>query len=297
MRQAHRDSGKPLFLVSNRQGTGSDPVTVEATREGFPVLDGLRPFLRGVNCLLNYRDFCHRKASESPVISTEKLEHVRAVLGQGQPGEVASLEVLRKAGLPIVQARPADSMAAVLEAASTFGYPVAMKTAEEGIQHKTDQGGVILDIPGDLELASAYRTMSSLLGPRVLLTPMVKADGLEMLLGMIRDPQFGPLVIMGIGGIRVEALHDVVSVLPPFDATTARRLLENLEHSELLEYRRGTGLPDVDQFCEAAALFSVLVASLDDMIEEMEMNPVIVHANGCIAVDAMIVTTQDKEQD
>ena len=146
------------------------------------------------------------------------------------------------------------------------------------------------------ELASAYRTMSARLGPRVLLTPMIKADGLEMLLGMVTDPQFGPLVIMGIGGVQVEALRDVVSVLPPFDANTALRLLKGLQHAALLDCKRGGGVPDINSFCEAAALFSSLVASLGDVIEELDMNPIIVHAGGCLAVDALIVTSGSNDQ-
>jgi acyl-CoA synthetase (NDP forming) len=290
MREAHLVSGKPLFLVSNRQGTGADPAVVEVTREGLPVLDGLRSFLSGVSCLFRYRDYCQRHEPSPPVIAPELLEEISRALDAGQPGELAVLELLRKAGLPVLRAEAANNETAALDAANAIGYPVVMKTAESGIQHKTDQGGVALDLADGQAVAATYREMAGRLGPQVLLTPMIEVDGLEMLLGMVKDPQFGPLVIMGIGGVRVEALRDVVSTLPPFGADTAMRLLKGLEHSALLEYKRGGGLPDIAGFCEAAALFSALVASLGDVVEELEMNPIIVHAGGCVAVDALIIT-------
>jgi len=290
MRRAQAAVVKPVFLVSNRQGTGADPAVVELTREGLPVLDGLRSFLEGANCLFAYRDFLQRPQASPPPVGEGLVAAVREALGAGEPDERAALDLLRSAGLPVVRAEAAGDEDTLLAAARDIGFPVVLKTARGDIRHKTEHGGVALDLHGEAELLAAYRAMRERLGPAVLVSPMAPRDGLEMLLGMTRDPQFGPLVVMGIGGVRVEAIRDVVSVLPPFDEATAMRLLQGLEHSALLRYRRGEGPPDIAGYCRAAALFSVLVASLADVVEEMDMNPVIVHAGGCVAVDALIVT-------
>ncbi len=290
MRQAYRDSGKPVFLVSNRQGTGSDPAVVAVTREGLPVLDGLRSFLGGVNCLFNYRDYCQRATVIPPLIDAGLIDDARRALNSESVDELASLDLLRTVGLPIIRAIPAENESAALAAAEAIGYPLVMKTAQSGIRHKTQHAGVLTKLERAGQVKSAYKNLSGRLGAKVLLMPMVEEEGLEMLLGMIQDPQFGPLVIMGLGGIRVEALRDVVSAIPPFDSDTAMRLIRGLKHSELLEFDPRQGKPDISSFCDAAALFSVLVASLGDAVEEIDINPIIVHGKGCVAVDAMIIT-------
>ena len=291
MRQAHTATGKPVFLVSNHQGTGTDPLVVKVTREGFPVLDGIRPFLSGVNCLFAYRDFCQRNKQSLPQIAPALIADSLHALHCGSFDEQASLQLLRNAGLSVIEVTKANTLAKAQIAALDFGFPVVMKTAEAGIEHKTERGGVVLNILDRNELELAYRQISADLGPAVLVAPMVQ-NGLEMLLGMISDPQFGPLVIIGIGGVKVEALKDVVSILPPFDAGTAKRRLKSLKHSALFEYKREAGLPDMESFYEVAALFSVLVASLGDAVNEIDLNPVIVHSHGCVVVDALIVTKE-----
>jgi hypothetical protein len=110
-----------------------------------------------------------------------------------------------------------------------------------------------------------------------------------MLLGLIRDEQFGPLVILGFGGVHVEINKDVAYALPPFSAETARRLVDSLRMRPLLDGQRGMPCAAVDVFCAEAAKFSQLAAALGESVEEIDLNPVIVHAGGCIAVDALVV--------
>ena len=132
-------------------------------------------------------------------------------------------------------------------------------------------------------------TLRSASGKRVMLCPMVKVSGVEMVVGMIRDEQFGPLLMLGFGGINVETIHDVAYALPPFGVDSARRLLDSLQLRPLLDGLRNRPAVDVDAYCEAVARFSVMAASLGDVIDEIDINPVITHPDGCIAVDALIV--------
>jgi hypothetical protein len=118
---------------------------------------------------------------------------------------------------------------------------------------------------------------------------MIAAAGVEMLLGMIQDEQFGPVVLLGFGGLHVEALADVAHVLPPFDAAEARRLVGRLAQAPLLQSRRHRRAPALDAYCEAAARFSAMIAGLGDLPAEIDLNPVIVHADGCVIVDALVV--------
>jgi acyl-CoA synthetase (NDP forming) len=290
MRRGHSASGKPVFLVANRQGTGSDPAVVAVTRKGFPVLDGLRSFLTGVRCLLGYRDFRSRAQDRTQAPDAKVVARWKSRLATGDTlDEPESTRLLGDFGFPINPAYLADSESEALSAAAELGYPLVLKTAEPGILHKTDQDGVRLDLEDEDQLLAAYRHFSERLGNRVMVSPMIRATGVEMVIGMIRDEQFGPLVMLGFGGINVETIRDVVCALPPFGTATARRLLDSLQLRPLLDGLRNRPAVDIDAYCEAASRFSTMAASLGEEIDEIDVNPVIVHPGGCVAVDALVV--------
>jgi len=293
MRVAHQASGKPVFLVANRQGTGADPSVVNVTREGFPVLDGLRSFLSASRCLFNYRDFCKRPPMKETPVGNAIVDQARERLAHGEPlDETDSSLLLGSFGLPINPALVVNSEIAVSDAARQLGYPVVLKTAQPGIQHKTEKRGVVLDISNEEMLLHTYRDISQRLGPRVMLAPSVVVTGVEMVLGMVQDEQFGPLVMLGFGGINVEILNDVVFAIPPFDSMAAMRMLDSLKHRRLLERQRDGSMPATEAFCQVAAVFSAAVVELADVVEEIDMNPVIVHADGCLVLDALVIGCQ-----
>ena len=290
LRSGHKVSGKPVFLVANRQGTGTDAVVMSATWEGLPVLDGLRPFLVGVSCLLAYRDFCRRAPGDPPHPVTEHSVSWHKRLAQcGVLDELDATALLNDSGLPMNPGRLAATELSAKAAAKALGYPVVLKTAVSGIVHKTDQSGVKLNLIDEQALVRAYRDLASRLGPEVLVARMIEEPGVEMMIGMLRDEQFGSLVILGFGGVNAESVNDVAYALPPFDVQTARRLVDSLRMRPLLERQRGQAVPALDTFCEAAARFSVMVADFGDAIREIDLNPVIVGSRGCVAVDALVV--------
>jgi acyl-CoA synthetase (NDP forming) len=290
LRCGHAASGKPAFLVTNHQGSGSDPAAVAITREGYPVLDGLRPFLAGARCLMNYRDFRARRDSVRSEADSVAVSLWRSRLGSGDTlEEHESGLLLSDFGFPINPSRLAGDESATLAAAREYGYPVVMKTAEAGILHKTDCDGVKLGIEDDQQLKTVYADLSERLGPRVTVSPMLDVSGVEMVLGLVRDAQFGPLVMLGFGGVNVEIIRDVAYALPPFDRASARRMLDSLQLRPLLDGLRDRPAVDAEAFCVAAERFSVMAAALGDVIDEIDVNPVIVHPDGCIAVDALVV--------
>ena len=294
MRAGHRASGKPAFLVANRQGSGTDPAAVRVTREGFPVLDGLRPFLAGVRCLSDWRDFNTRKneikTENLPQPAAKTVSYWRSRLATGNTlEEFEAGKLLRDFDIPINRARLVGSEAEALRAASELGYPLVLKTAAAGILHKTDCDGVRLGISDKDQLNAAYADLSTRLGPRVMVSPMLEMTGVEMVLGMVRDEQFGPLVMLGFGGINVETIRDVAYALPPFSRETALRLVNSLKLRPLLDGLRNRPAVDLAAFCTAAEQFSIMVAALGEVLTEIDVNPVIAHPGGCIAVDALVV--------
>lgn len=289
LRNGHSASGKPVFLVSNRQGTGADPLVVETTRAGFPVLDGIASFLVGARCRLSYCDFQARPGIRPPVLPASTVSVWRGRLAEIEDiDEIEAGQFLHDCGIPMVTARAVNDEAELASLGAEMGYPLVMKTAMSGIHHKSDMGGVRLNIGSEAELLHIYRDMSMRLGSRVLIAPMIEGPGVEMILGLTTDEQFGLMVVVGIGGVHAELLQDVVTIAPPFDVATALYNLDRLKMRKLLDGARGAPPVDVPAFCEAAAILSVIAIEFADLVKEVDINPVKVLERGCLGLDALI---------
>lgn len=295
MQRSHEQSGKPVALVGSRQGTGSEPLVVELTHAGLPVIDGVVPFLQGVRGLMNYRNFLRRPpvvSSEAPLAAVRKWQDRLAK--SAALDEAKSLDLLRDFGIEAAAAKVLEPGDPLVLTANRIGYPLVLKTAMPGIQHKSEHNGVVLNILDDDQLFDCYIEIANRLGPRVLLAPMA-ADGVEMILGARRDPQFGPVVMFGFGGVLAEVIGDVVFALPPFDAAYARRRLNELMLEPLLKGVRGRPAANIDAFCDMAARFSVMIDALRDDLQEVDVNPVIVGPENSIAVDALVIGRANKK--
>ena len=289
MQRAREKSGKPVALVASRQGTGSDPLVVEMTHSGLPIIDSVTPFLRGVRGLMKYRDFLRQPAMTAPPAAAAEVDKWQSRLAQATVlDEAESLEMLRDFGINANRAAIVETEEELVQAAGELQYPLVLKTAAPGLVHKSDHAGVCLNIRDIDDLTDSYRELSDRLGPRALLAPMV-GEGVELILGARRDPQFGPVVLLGFGGVLAEVIGDVVFALPPFDEEYARRRLNELELAPLLKGTRGRPRPNVDAYCAMAARFSAMVEGLRDDLQEVDVNPVIVGVEHCVAVDALVV--------
>jgi hypothetical protein len=156
------------------------------------------------------------------------------------------------------------------------------------ILHKSDVGGVKLSLPDTAAVRAAYDDLARRLGPRVLITPMA-GKGVELAFGALDDPQFGPLVMVSAGGVLIEVMADRRFALAPFDAAIARRLLDGLKARPLLDGHRGLPAANIDAVAEALARFSVLVADLAGLFQEIDVNPVLCGPSACVALDALVV--------
>jgi len=172
--------------------------------------------------------------------------------------------------------------------AERAGYPVVLKTAAPGIFHKSDVAGVKLDLRDEAALRAAYDEMAKRLGARMLLTKMVE-KGTELALGGIHDPQFGMLLMLGAGGTLIELMEDRAFALAPIDELEAERKLDGLKLRKLLAGVRGAKPAHLPSVLMAIARFSVMLADLDRLIAEVDVNPLIAGPSACMAVDALIV--------
>ena len=296
MKQANDATGKPVFLVSNIQGTSSDNTVMESTARGLPILDGVYSFLAGVRCMHRYRDYLVHENDILEPISTEAMTKWQQIIDQGQLiGENEALEMLSDNGIAVNQSYGVDNLDEVIESAKKLGYPVVLKTAVPGISHKSEVHGVYLNLNSDKELTDAYKDLDKRLGPEALLSKMIDEEGVEMILGMTTDPQFGPMITLGFGGVYAEALKDVVTLMPPFNAETAKQALSELKMQSLLSGYRGSEAADVESYCKMASKLSLFALAMRNHICEIDVNPIILGKDICLGLDALMVVHADNK--
>ena len=289
MKQANDRTGKPVFLVTNRQGTGVHPLVVEATKMGMPVLDGIQSFLAGVRCLHQYRDFLTRKDTIDIDLDSEKLEKYQDQLKQTNFfSEADALNMFFDLGLNANQSKIINNEDELLSEAKAMDFPLVLKTAVEDVYHKSELSGVYLNIDSEQKLRSAYKELQEKLPGNALLARMIESEGIEMIVGMTTDQQLGPMVTIGFGGYYAEAMNDTVTLMPPFSKEAAKKAVESLKMKTLLEGYRGSKPADLDAFAEFASRFSMIAIELNNQICEIDLNPVILGNDICIAVDALI---------
>lgn len=289
---AFESSGKPVMLSTNFGWTRHGAILADLTAAGIPVIEGTRNALVAARALLAQRDRAARKAEAPPAApGDETVERWRARLATGAEfDEAEALALLGDFGLPVSPSEIADSMDAVMEVVEELGYPVVLKTAMPGIHHKSDQDGVKLGLTNRQAVVEAYSDLANRLGPRVVVSPMAAgANAVEMALGVIDDPQFGPLVMIAAGGIFMELLGDRRLLLPPFGRAEAMAAIDSLRIRPMLDGARGRPKADVEGLADAAARLSVLAASLGSGIAELDVNPLRVAPDGCLALDGLVV--------
>jgi acyl-CoA synthetase (NDP forming) len=269
----------PLAVLASLPSAIDQPTAEWLRDNGIPVLEGARS---GIAALGHLTRWPLPLEHVEPPVQSERRDRWRARIGEG----TVAFELLADYGVPVVDARTAASLAEVLAAANAVGYPVALKTV--GAPHKSDVGGVILELRDDAALGQAYATMAQSLGPAVTIEPMVE-DGVEISVGLVRDEAFGPLVVVAAGGTLVELLADRVVACPPVSHALALRLLDRLRTRPLLSGWRGGPAADVDALADVIVRFSDLATELGDIVDAIEANPVIASPHGAVAVDALVL--------
>jgi acyl-CoA synthetase (NDP forming) len=211
-------------------------------------------------------------------------------------GERAVLDYLAARGVPVIPAKLARTRDEAVDFAATLGTPVALKIASPDIAHKTDVGGVQLDLQGAAAVGAAFDAiLASVRAAKpeakldgVLVSPM-RRDGLEILVGTVRDPQWGLTLAVGLGGVWVEALADTQLRLLPVTPGEAREMLTGLRAAKLLQGFRGTPAVDLDRLAEVIAAIGDSALALGDSLETLEVNPLWVRGDEIEALDALAV--------
>jgi acetyltransferase len=232
----------------------------------------------------------------------ERFGELAAQAGSEMLDENASKELLGTYGIPVTLPRLAPSADEAIAAAAEIGYPVVVKIHSPQITHKTDVGGVRLNLTDAAEVRAAFdqivasarrlRPDAEILGVTVQ-RMLTAVHGVELIAGVKRDPVFGPVIMVGLGGVSAEVLQDRALELPPLNERLARRMLQSLRSWPLLTGYRGRPVVDVERLVETLMRFSYLVADLPE-IREIDINPLVATPTEIIALDARVLIDRQR---
>ncbi|MBN1287039.1 MAG: acetate--CoA ligase family protein [Anaerolineae bacterium] len=256
---------------------------------------------RTLSAMYRYYEFCHRPPFEIERFEVDN-EAVRAVIdtareeGRLEIGDAESRAILKAYGFRVARSEIAPTADAAVRIATEIGYPVVLKIASPDILHKTDVGGVKVGLENAAEVRDAfelmvYRANRYVPGAKIwgcLVQEMMPGGGFEVLVGMNRDPQFGPLVTFGMGGIYVEALKDVTFRVAPFARWEAEEMLGEIRAKTLLDGVRGEPPKDRAAIIDTLLRINQLVTDFPEILE-LDINPLTVYEQGAIPLDMRLI--------
>ena len=298
--------GKPL-LASWMGGTSVAGAELILNTEGIPTFSYPDTAARIFTLMWRY-SYNLRGIYETPVLAegpeeeSEARRKIGSIIEQARSGgrtlltEYESKQLLTLCGIPAVETRIARSEEEAEAAATAIGFPVVLKLHSETITHKTDVGGVKLNLADAVAVRQAYREIESSVAEGVgrdsfqgvTVQPMLKVAGYELIVGSTTDPQFGPVVVFGSGGELVEVYRDRALALPPLNTTLAHRLLEQTLIFKALSGVRGRKPVDIPALEALLVRFSRLIVD-NPAIKEADINPLVASADRIIALDARFV--------
>ncbi|MDD3619479.1 MAG: acetate--CoA ligase family protein, partial [Desulfobulbaceae bacterium] len=303
----HMDGSKPV-LASFMGGKDVMPGRRKLAAGGLPDYESPERAVAVLKAMREYavwRDRPPRMVTRFPV-NRRRVERIisrRQRTGKLQLGEVRAKNILKAYGFNILEGRLATTPAEAVEIAKFIGFPVAMKVVSPNIIHKTDLGGVRLDVASSQEVEDAYDLMMLRIWKQVpgallegVYIEKMADPGLEVIVGMTRDPQFGPMLMFGLGGIFVEVLKDVTFHLAPITEGEAVQMLKSTRSYEMLKGKRGHKEVDIAAIAVALQRISQLTTDFPQ-ITELDINPMIVGEIGTepVVADARMTLSPLKQ--
>ena len=301
--EVYNEVDKPLIIFT--WPTGQD-YALEAKNKlvqaGVPVIEHIPSGLWAISALADWVGATTKTRSYplyQPGVERKKALQILSANKMGNAlSEWRSKQILKAYGIPVTREILTGSANDAVAAADQIGYPVAMKIMSPTLLHKSDIGGVVLNVADATAVEKTYHNLfmrAAEMSPAaviegVLVQEMLK-PGVEMIIGIKQDPVFGPAIVLGLGGIYVEVLKDVSTRVAPLREEDARAMLDELKGRALLGGVRGSLPRDTDALVEILVRVSRLAIELEDQIQEMDINPLIVQTRGegAVAADALFV--------
>jgi acetyl coenzyme A synthetase (ADP forming)-like protein len=303
--QQVRFTDKPVFAVYMATGDIEESLKILEDAQ-IPYYRFPEDAARALSAMARYVRWRKRPRTEFRLFDDVRPDNVREILAKARGNgrrflpEPEAHAVLRAYGLPISRCKLVQDEAEAVCAAGEIGFPVVMKIVSPDIVHKVDMGGVKLNLHSEEDVRKAYGELISRVKESgtnisiwgVLVQEMVR-NGKETILGMKRDPHFGPLLMFGLGGIYVEVFRDVIFRIAPIRELSARHMIEGIKGFKLLKGFRGEPPSDIEAIAQSLTRLSQLVTDFPE-IEEMDINPLIVlpSGSGARVVDARILLSE-----
>jgi succinyl-CoA synthetase beta subunit len=279
-----------VVVLSNVLTDISDFARMVQRETGYPyVLGGIEHGLSAIGRAIWWAETAPSVSERMPV----RAAGPSPVSGTGTWAEHQAAMLLSDNGIPVVPSALAADEAAAVAAANSFGYPVVLKAAADGLAHKSDIGGVRLGLSTEDAVRTAHREVTALLrdsgatGSTTLVQPQ-RSGGIELLVGVLRDPLWGLVLAIGLGGVWVEVLRDTAQRLLPVTESDVRSALGELRGAALLAGARGGQAADLAAVASVVTRITGLADSLGDRLESLEVNPLLVRGSDVEVLDALV---------
>ena len=281
---------KPICVIwGSPAGTEAAYRDILLSSHRVAVFRTFRNCVTAVRAWLDWHAFTRRYRSPFELPRPRRSRRAHALVeGRRAFSEHEAKEVLAAYGIPVTREQVAGTATDSVRAATGIGYPVVMKASGADMAHKSEIGGVRIGLRSPAQVRQAFKELAAIGSGEVLVAEMV-APGVEAVVGVSHDVLFGPVVMAGLGGILVEVFNDVTFRVPPFDRDEARRMLDELQGVALLRGVRGRPPVDVRAFVDVIMKVQRLAVDLAGDIRELDVNPLVLHPDGAIAVDALLV--------
>ncbi len=298
--EIYQSTTKPIVLTT--YNISSSEVIAKAIKSiedaGMPVLKDHLHSIQAMSNLARYSAKVRRTADikeDSEAIKPDK-EAEKIIKNPDALSEYEAKKVLAGYGIPVTREVLTTSADMAVESARKLDYPVALKIQSAQITHKTEAGGIKLNVVSDAEvragfeevISNAKKYMPEAKIQGVLVQEMLK-DGVEVIIGTTKDPVFGHVIMFGLGGIFVEALKDVSFRIAPLSRVDAQELVSEIKGYSVLTGIRGKPPVDMDTLVDVILRVSRLVTDHRDAIKELDINPLMLFANGAKVADALII--------
>ncbi|OGL60253.1 MAG: hypothetical protein A3I72_04890 [Candidatus Tectomicrobia bacterium RIFCSPLOWO2_02_FULL_70_19] len=288
-----QETAKPLIHLWLAGGQAEHGLRI-LREAGASVATGMDPLVRALRGLSAARRMREERPPEAAGFGPALHEKFRAAPGAATLTEPEGKALLREAGIPVPPGRFVASEGEAVEAAGALGFPVVLKIVSPDVHHKTEVEGVRLNLRGPEEVRAAWRETRESVRKRSPGARMTGAlierflPGVEMILGIARDPAFGPLVLVGTGGVLAEVLEDVRFALPPVTRARAAELIHALKGARLLEGFRGRPKADLEGLADLVETISRLAVHFGDRFEELDLNPEVFSGGRWHVLDALV---------
>ena len=279
------NSKKPVIAVSNYSMTIDQDMAKRFLDKGIPLIKGTREALIAIKNLLNNKKIVFNEKVHTINKNFLKWEEF---IKKGNLNSANGFQLLKDYGINVADFVECQSYSQVEKYSKKLGFPIVLKTLKEDLHHKTEVNGVFTDIKNLTDLRKKYKSIKKRLGRNVLISKMI-SGGLEWSIGMKNDPDFGPAIMVSLGGTMIDLIDEKVVLMAPFSKEELNMKIRKLKSFKLLDGYRGSKKYSLEKLCETASKLSFLAFDFRENLKEIDLNPVIILENDAIAVDNVFI--------